>query len=205
MAAVCLAVLAFGLIVHPAIAWLGLVAALFTLYFFRDPERIIIAKAGHIVAPADGKVVAIDEVDETEYVGERCKRVSIFLSILDVHINRAPVSGQIGMIRHKPGRFALAHTLDASRSNECNMIGIKGDEMKVLVKQIAGAVARRIICYCKPTQVVRTGERIGMIRFGSRTEVYLPRECQILVSEGEKVKGGVSLIGVYDAAFTKKA
>ncbi len=183
----------------------GVGATLFTLYFFRDPERKIVAAPGQIVAPADGKVLSIDEVDENDFMGGRCKRVSVFLSILDVHINRAPVGGTVGMVRHKPGRFAFANTADASRSNENNSIGIEGTDMKVLVKQIAGAVARRIICYCQPRQRVQAGERIGMIRFGSRTELYLPLECEILVSVGQRVKGGISLMGAYYAATEKKA
>jgi phosphatidylserine decarboxylase len=144
-------------------------------------------------------------VEEKDFLGERCTRISIFLSIFDVHINRAPVGGTVELVRYSPGRFGFAHTIDASRNNESNTIGIGGGPVKVLVKQIAGAVARRIICYCRPDQPLRIGERIGLIRFGSRTELYLPPECRILVSAGQKVKGGISLVGAYDETNEEKA
>jgi phosphatidylserine decarboxylase len=193
-----------GAFVHPAVVAAGIAGFLFTLYFFRDPERKIMAEPGQIVAPADGKVLSIDEVQEKDFMGERCKRISIFLSILDVHINRAPVAGKIEIVRHTPGKFAFANTIDASLNNESNVIGIAGENVKVVVKQIAGAVARRIVCYCKPAQLVHSGDRIGMIKFGSRTELYLPVDCEVLVKVGQKVKGGVSLVGAYNEAFEKK-
>jgi phosphatidylserine decarboxylase len=182
----------------------GAVAALFTLYFFRDPERKIVAAPGQIVSPADGKIISIDEVEGNEFLTERCRRISIFLSVLDVHINRAPLGGTVEMLNYRPGKFAIASTDEASRSNESNHIGIGGEDIKIAVKQIAGIVARRIVCYCKPAQSVRTGERIGLIRFGSRTELCVPLDCEIYVKVGQKVKGGISLIGAYNGAFEKK-
>jgi len=182
----------------------GAAATLFTLYFFRDPERKIVAEPGQIVAPADGKIISIDEVEDDGFMGGRCKRVSIFLSVLDVHINRAPVGGTVEMTDYSPGKFAVASTDEASRGNESNTIGIRGGDIKVVVKQIAGLIARRIVCYCKPSQAISTGERIGLIRFGSRTELYLPLDCEIFVSPGQRVKGGVSLVGAYDAALEEK-
>ena len=205
IAAACAAVAVAGAIIHPAVLVAGTAATLFTLYFFRDPERRIAAAPGQIVAPADGRILSIDEVENEGFPGGRCKRVSIFLSVLDVHINRAPVGGTVEAIDYSPGKFAIASTTDASRNNESNTIGINGDCIKVIVKQIAGAVARRIICYCEPGQTLQTGDRIGMIRFGSRTELYVPLDCEILVSVGQKVKGGVSLMGAYNGAFEKKA
>lgn len=194
-----------GGMLHPAILIVASLLFLFSLYFFRDPERKIHAVPGQIVAPADGKVLAIDEVQEQEFMGVRSKRISIFLSIFNVHINRAPIGGTVAKIKYARGGFAIASTLDASASNESNLIGIDGGDIKVAVKQIAGAVARRIVCYCSPSQSLRSGERIGMIRFGSRTELYLPVNCEILVTVGEKVKGGVSLVGAYDATVEKTA
>jgi phosphatidylserine decarboxylase len=182
-----------------------MVATLFTLYFFRDPERKIVANPGQIVSPADGKIISIDEVEENDFLAERCKRVSIFLSVLDVHINRAPVGGTVEMVNYRPGKFAIASTDEASRNNESNEIGIGGEDIRVVVKQIAGAVARRIVCYCEPAANVQTGDRIGLIRFGSRTELYVPLDCEIFVKAGQKVKGGISLIGAYNGAFEKKA
>ena len=163
------------------------------------------ATDGQIIAPADGKVLSIDEVEEKEFIGGRCKRVSIFLSIFNVHINRAPVGGTVEMLRYTRGKFAFANTTDASLNNESNLIGIDSDGTKFAVKQIAGAVARRIICHCKPKQAILRGDRIGLIRFGSRTELYLPLESQIVVSVGQKVKGGLSLIGAYNGPVEKKA
>lgn len=191
--------------VHVAVTILGMAGALFALYFFRDPERKIVAEPGQIVAPADGKVLSIDEVEEREFLGRRCKRISIFLSLFDVHINRAPVGGRVELVRHTPGKFAFANTVGASLNNESNIIGIGGDDVKVAMKQIAGAVARRIVCYCKPEQMVHAGDRVGMIQLGSRTELYLPLECEVLVSAGQRVKGGVSLVGAYNAKTEKKA
>ncbi len=194
-----------GALIHPAIFAAGLAATLFTLYFFRDPERKIVAEPGQIVAPADGKIIAVEEVEEKDFLGGRCKRVSIFLSVLDVHINRSPVGGTVEMVNYRPGKFAVASTDEASRNNESNSIGIGGEDIKVLVKQITGAVARRIVCYCEPAQSVCVGDRIGMIRFGSRTELYVPLNCEIFVSAGQRVKGGISLVGAYNGALEKKA
>ena len=205
IAAVCLAVAAAGVILHPVIVVAGLVGLVFTLFFFRDPERKIVTSPGQIVSPADGKVIAIEEVDEKDFLGERCKRISIFLSIFNVHINRAPIGGTVEMVQYQKGKFGFAHTDAASRNNESNTIGIEGRDIKVVVKQITGAVARRIVCTCRPEQSVAIGERIGLIKFGSRTELYLPLECDILVSVGQKVKGGVSLVGAYNGANQKKA
>ncbi len=186
IAAVCAAVAVVGALIHPALFAAGTAGALFTLYFFRDPEREIRAVPGQILAPADGKVLSVDEVEQNNFPGGRCRRVSIFLSIFDVHINRAPIGGTIETVQYRPGKFALASTTDASLRNESNSIGISGEGIRVVVKQIAGAVARRIICKCKPEQQIRAGDRIGMIRFGSRTELYVPLECEILVSAGGK-------------------
>ncbi len=202
--AICAVITLVGAVVTSWLLLAGLAATLFSLYFFRDPDRKIAAAPGHIVAPADGKVLSIDEIEEHEFIGGRCKRISIFLSIFDVHINRAPASGTIETVRYRPGKFAFANTPDASLDNENNLIGIKGDGLRLAVKQIAGAVARRIICYCKPGQSVLTGERIGMIRFGSRTELYVPLECEILVSAGQKVKGGITLVGAYNGTVKEK-
>jgi phosphatidylserine decarboxylase len=193
-----------GALIHSVVFLAGVVGLIFTLFFFRDPERKIVTAPGQIVSPADGKVLSIEEVEEAEFFGGRCKKISIFLSIFNVHINRAPLGGKVEMVRYRRGKFGFANTIDASLSNESNTIGIRGEDIKVVVKQIAGAVARRIVCTCKPEQSINIGDRIGLIKFGSRTELYLPLECDILVSVGQKVKGGVSLMGAYDGAIQKK-
>jgi phosphatidylserine decarboxylase len=205
MIAICIVVAVIGAIVHPAIFAVGIAATLFTLFFFRDPERKVAAGQDQIIAPADGKVLSIDEVEEKEFIGGPCKRVSIFLSIFDVHINRAPVGGTVEMLRYNRGTFAFANTDDASLNNESNLIGIDAGGSKIAVKQIAGAVARRIVCHCSLEQTVLPGDRIGMIRFGSRTELYIPSDCEIFVSVGQKVKGGLTLIGAYNGPVAKKA
>jgi len=202
--AICLVIALIGAIIHPAIFAVGIAATLFTLFFFRDPERKIVGTEGQILAPADGKVLSIDEVEENEFIGGRCKRVSIFLSIFDVHINRAPVGGTVEMLRYTRGKFGFANTIDASLYNESNMIGIDSGGAKFAVKQITGAVARRIVCHCRAKQALKPGDRIGMIRFGSRTELYVPPESEIFVSVGQKVKGGLSLIGVLHGPVEKE-
>ena len=170
---------------------------LFSLYFFRDPERSIPEGEGLILSPADGRVVAIEDVDEPDFLQGSSKRVSIFMSPLNVHVNRAPISGEVVFEKYNPGKFVMAWRDKASELNEQNSIGIVADERKYLVRQIAGWVARRIVCAVKPTQKVRAGERYGMIRFGSRVDLFLPPQAvEVKVEVGQKVYGGTSVIGV---------
>jgi phosphatidylserine decarboxylase len=163
------------------------VLAAFCLYFFRDPNRQI--PPGPVaVAPADGKVVAIK--DESPSL----TRISIFLNIFDVHVNRAPVAGTIAEVRYQKGRFLVASKEDASRQNEQNTVTVEGDSTRVVFKQIAGLIARRIVFYKKPGDQVSTGERVGLIKFGSRADVLLGPEWQIEVHPGERVKAGASIL-----------
>ena len=176
---------------------------LFTLYFFRDPRRVPPEGERLIVAPADGTVMDIEEVDEPEYLGGRAERVGIFLSLFSVHINRAPLAGRVGYVKHRPGRFLAAFNDKASAENESNMIGLEtdleapsGGKLKVAVKQISGVIARRIVCACREAERLDRGEKFGMIKFGSRTEVYLPPGTATLsVSVGDKVRAGRTVIG----------
>lgn len=169
-----------------------IVLGLFVLYFFRDPERRIPADPEAVVSPADGRVVEI--VDEPN--GRRPgKRVSIFLSIFDVHVNRAPVAGRISRLEYKSGRFMAAWEGKASAENEQNLIAIQTPRGEMTFKQIAGWVARRIIFWKHQGDEVAAGERVGMIRFGSRVDVWLPEGAEILVHRGQKVAGGSSVIG----------
>jgi phosphatidylserine decarboxylase len=176
---------------------LGL-ATLAITAFFRDPERNIPTGEGLIVAPADGRVVSIAEVRSDSSFGDTPTRVSIFLSPLDVHINRMPVAGQIDEVRYRPGKFLAAYKEEASERNEQNALKvIDNDGRSFGVVQIAGVVARRIVCRVKSGDRFARGERFGLIMFGSRTDTYLPRGCHLKVVKGQKVKGGETILGSF--------
>ncbi|HYE98176.1 MAG TPA: phosphatidylserine decarboxylase, partial [Planctomycetota bacterium] len=165
---------------------------LFTLNFFRDPSRRVPQDPGLLVSPADGTVVEISEVQETEFLKAPCHKIGIFLSVFDVHVNRAPCDGPVKAARYSPGRFLDARHPDCGACNESNALHV-GD---VVVKQIAGLIARRIVCDVRPPDVVARGQRIGMIKFGSRTELYVPKDQvrEIRVRLNEKVKGGETVL-----------
>jgi phosphatidylserine decarboxylase len=170
--------------------WFGLplfVLALFCLYFFRDPERAV--PAGPVaVAPADGKVVAVRRESE------ELTRISIFLNIFDVHVNRTPVSGTIMSVRYQPGQFRVASREECSSRNEQNVVTVQGDGGSVVFKQIAGLIARRIVFFRKPGDRVAAGDRVGLIKFGSRMDVIFGPEWQIAVNPGMRVRAGSSII-----------
>ncbi len=169
----------------------------FTIFFFRDPERETPAGFGLVVAPADGTVIGIDEVEEPEFVKAQTRRVTIFLSPFNVHVNRVPYDGEVKFFRYQRGRFLVASLPAASTENEQSIIGLETSEGKILFKQIAGILARRIVCEIREGHRVRRGERFGMIKFGSRMEVFLPRSMEIKVRLREKVKAGESIIGEF--------
>ena len=169
------------------------VLALFCLYFFRDPERV--APEGPVaVSPADGRVVSVKAGPSGE------TRVSIFLNIFDVHVNRTPIAGTITEVAYQPGRFLVASREGASSDNEQNVITVEGDGTRVVFKQIAGLIARRIVFWKKTGDVVRTGERIGLIKFGSRVDVFFGPEWEITVNVRERVAAGASVIARRKAA-----
>jgi phosphatidylserine decarboxylase len=168
-------------------------ASLASLGFFRDPPRAIPAVANGVLSPADGKVTSVDEAVDP-FVGAAV-RVSIFLSPLDVHVNRAPISGLVVDTAYVRGRFVAAYNPEAGEVNERCTIRIQGDQARVTVVQIAGVVARRIVCRVTAGQKVEAGERIGMIRFGSRTDCYMPRGTALHVAPGDRVVGGVTVLG----------
>jgi phosphatidylserine decarboxylase len=163
--------------------------------FFRDPERQPPAGEGLVVSPADGKVVSVAGVKgDSPFLGS-ATRVSIFLSPLDVHINRTPVEGRIAKVKYHQGKFLAAYKEEASQRNERNALSIVDSKGRTLgVVQIAGVVARRIICRAKPGDRLARGERFGLIMFGSRTDTYLPEGCQVEVTEGQRVKGGETVL-----------
>ena len=169
---------------------------LFVFYFFRDPERVIPSEPGAVVSPADGKVVVI--VDEP-HDGEPGQRISIFLSIWNVHVQRAPVMGTIGSVVYKPGKFLGAYRAAASAINEQNVITILTSQGPMVFKQIAGAIARRVICWKREGETVALGQRVGMIRFGSRVDVWLPPAAEIAVHKGQMVKGGESILAKWNS------
>jgi len=178
---------------------IGIILGILTLAvagFFRDPDRHIPSAENVIVAPADGRVVSIAEIKGDRLFSDAKTRVSIFLSPLDVHINRTPVTGKIEEVRYQPGRFLAAYKEEASRSNEQNALKVVDEQSRALgVVQIAGVLARRIVCRVKRGDTLSRGERFGLIMFGSRTDTYLPTGCRVEVSEGQRVKGGETILG----------
>jgi len=169
------------------------VAALACLGFFRDPERTPPDAPGAVLAPADGRVMAVVEVADP-WVGQAL-RISIFLSPLDVHVNRSPIAGLVKNVEYAPGRFMAAYRPEASEENERCTVSLEGGS-RVAVKQIAGVVARRIVCRVQPGDPLRAGERFGLIRFGSRTDLIVPRGTTVKVAVGDRVWGGESVMGV---------
>ena len=178
-------------------AWLSLlffVLILYTLFFFRDPDRNIPADRNAVLAAADGTVTDISEVEESEVLKTRMRRVGIFLSIFDVHTNRAPIEGRITYRQHHEGLCLDARSPDCSEKNEAMTWGIENPRATVVVRQLTGAIARRIVAWADVGDQLAKGERFGMIRFGSRTEVYLPLTASVLVKAGEHVAGGSTII-----------
>lgn len=174
----------------PTVSILFAALLLFTFYFFRDPERIPPPGDNLAVSPADGVVTTIDEVEENEFLNQKVRRIGIFLSVLDVHINRAPLAGEVTHSEPKPGKFLDARDPKASFLNQSRTWVFAGPVATVMVKQITGAIARRICPWAVVGDKLERGERFGMIRFGSRTEMFFPLEAEVLVKVGDKVRGG---------------
>jgi phosphatidylserine decarboxylase len=166
----------------------------FMSYFFRDPERVIPEGKGLFVSPADGKVILIKDVYEKDYLQAGAKEISIFMSPLNVHVNRAPCDGKVTYVKHTPGQFMAAYKDDASIKNENIVMALEGDQGRVLVRQVAGFVARRAVCRVKPGDLLKRGERYGMIKFGSRLDVYLPADAKISIKPGDRVLAGETVI-----------
>jgi len=169
-------------------------ASLASLGFFRDPDREVPSIPGGVLAPADGRVMQVDEVSDP-FVGPAV-RVAIFLSPLDVHVNRAPIGGLVAGVVYSQGRFVPAYKPEAGAGNERCMVHLQGESARVTVTQIAGVVARRIVCRVAPGDKLAVGERFGMIRFGSRTDCCMPRGTDVRVRVGDRVKGAVTVLGM---------
>jgi phosphatidylserine decarboxylase len=173
-----------------------LVLTLFVLFFFRDPERRAPAGKELVVSPADGRVIVVKDVFEPDYLQQDVKQVSIFLSVFNVHVNRAPLGGMVETVKYHPGKFHVASVDKASTDNEQTAMVIADGTHRILVKQIAGLIARRIVCYAKPGDRIAAGERYGLIRFGSRVDLFLPKDADLMVQVGDRIKGGRDVIGV---------
>jgi len=187
--------LVFWLLNWGLLAFLGLVVTALLLNFFRNPQRAVPADLATIVAPADGKVVLTDEVQELEFLGGPARRVAIFMNIFDVHINRAPVAGRAVASRHRTGRFLAAYKEEADQVNEQQAILWETTAgSRVLTVQIAGLLARRIVPAVKEGDVLARGARFGMICFGSRVDLYLPLNCDIIAKVGDRVRAGESIV-----------
>jgi len=172
----------------------GFVLTVFCVYFFRNPERRIAAQKGNVVAPADGRIMDVQEMVEDHYIHGNTVRVRIFLNIFNVHINRNPIEGRVEWVNRVSGIFLPAYKDEASQKNARNYVGIMSEWGKIMVVQITGLVARRLVCWVQPGEYLATGQRFGLIRFGSCTEIYLPQTVEILVEPGQKVKGGETVI-----------
>jgi phosphatidylserine decarboxylase len=169
--------------------------AIFAAYFFRNPERNIPDEEDLILSPADGKIMEINTVWEDRYLEAPAIQVRIFLSLFNVHINRVPFAGEVEWLSKSGSTYLPAYKKEAGNTNVSNYVGIASSNGKIMVVQITGLVARRLVCWLKPGDQVRSGERLGLIKFGSCTELYLPVSTEILVQPGEKVKGGETIIG----------
>jgi phosphatidylserine decarboxylase len=179
-----------------ALGWQATAAVLLVVcacvaLFFRDPERVPPSEPGVVVSPADGRIM---EVADESFEGRPGRRISIFLAIWDVHVNRAPMAGRFQGVEYRPGRFYNAMRSRASLENEQNVIRLLTERGEMVFKQIAGAIARRVVCWKATGDTVKLGERIGLIRFGSRMDVWLPQDAEILATPGQHVAGGVSVL-----------
>jgi len=167
---------------------------LFCLFFFRNPKRHCSVNQDVLICPADGKVMEIGEIEENEFLHGTAKRVCIFMSLTDVHVNRAPCDGKVVKVEHRRGDFALAFKKDIDKENERNYILIEHGDKKILLVQIAGFLARRITSYVKEGDFVKKGDPVGIIAFGSRVDIYVPKKYDIMVSSGNKVRAGVTAL-----------
>lgn len=193
LVAVCL-----GWVFHPLLGLPFVLLGLMVLYFFRDPRRVPPDNPLAVVAPADGKITDVDVVDTVDFLGVPSRRIGIFLSVFNVHLNRAPMGGEVVWTHRRPGRFLNVLNPESLKVNESNWIGIRCEgDLSMVVRQVSGAIARRIVCPLTPRAVVRRGQDIGMIKLGSRTEFYIPLDSgfEPAVKVGDRVKAGVTVIG----------
>ena len=177
------------------LAFVLTILALWVAYFFRDPERIGERGKQLVIAAADGKIVQIAVVDESAFVQSKAQRISIFMNVFNVHVNRYPVSGTVQYVHYNKGKFINAAADKASLENEQSSVGIETESNRILVRQIAGLIARRIVTYSKVGEKVNQGDRMGIIRFGSRVDVFLPLGAKLRVAVGQTTVAGVTVLG----------
>jgi phosphatidylserine decarboxylase len=195
IAAAAFITLILSILDYPVLALPSLLVTLFVAHFFRDPERISNAGDHDVLSPADGNVIALKRVDGSPFWERPCLKISIFMSIFDVHVNRIPGTGVVEAVKYKKGQYLAANLDRAGLENERNSLWIKMDSgHEFALSQVAGLIARRIVCWPKAGDSVLQGERFGMIRFGSRMDVYVPQESEILVSQGQHVFGGETIL-----------
>jgi phosphatidylserine decarboxylase len=188
--------LIFALLGMTYLTFIGLVISFFLCGFFRDPDRVIPNISGAIVSPADGKVILAKDVDDSAFYEGGCKKISIFMSLFNVHVNRIAIDGTVKKVRYYPGKFFAANKDKASSQNEHNAVFLEtADRKSICVVQVAGLIARRIICKVQAGDEVQRGQRYGLICFGSRLDVYLPEDAEIKVTVGDRVKAGSSILG----------
>lgn len=173
---------------------ISIIFLVLVLQFFRNPKRTVVLNESHIIAPADGKVVVIEEVEEPEFFKDKRKQVSIFMSPLNVHVNRYPISGKVKYAKHHPGKFLVAWHPKSSTENERTTVVVENNKLSVLFRQIAGAVAKRIVMYSKEGDKAVQGDDFGFIKFGSRVDLFLPLDAKINVEIDDKVKGNQTII-----------
>lgn len=173
---------------------ISLVFFILILQFFRNPSRNTVINENHVIAPADGTVVVIEEVEETEYFKDKRRQISIFMSPINVHVNRNPISGIVKYAKYHPGKYLVAWHPKSSTENERTTVVIAGSKAEVLFRQIAGALAKRIVYYVKEGQEVKQGEEMGFIKFGSRIDIYLPLSATVNVQLQQKTRGGETVV-----------
>ncbi len=183
-------------VVRAGLVTLAVISILFVLYFFRDPSRIAPSGDHLILSPADGKVVSLNTVWDGEFLQSEAKQINIFLSPLDVHVNRIPISGTVRYFRYVKGDYHVAYHEKASEKNERTITGIENGKFKILMRQVAGFIARRIVCDLRVEDKVKAGERFGMIKFGSRVDILVPVESQLRVKLDDRVVGGETVLAV---------
>ena len=193
-----LSTLVLAILGYKLIALLALFGTAFILYFFRDPERVSPEEEDVLVSPADGKVILIEKIFDDKFVNEHVYKVSIFMNVFNVHVNRAPCSGTVTRVQYFPGMFYSADTENGALKNEaCGLTVETSHNRKIAVVQVAGLIARRIVCWAAKGDSLMRGERFGLIRFGSRVDLYLPQQTQLEVSVGQKVRAGETVIGYF--------
>ena len=184
-----------ALLGYQTVTLILIVITTFILMFFRDPERIVPSGDGLVLSPADGRIIVAEPVTDGRFSDAEVQKISIFMNVFNVHVNRIPVSGTVRQVTHKPGSFLAADHEQAHLKNEyCAITVVHEDNQEIIFVQIAGLLARRIVCWLEPGDVVKQGRRFGLIRFGSRVDIYLPKAYQLDVKPGQKVRAGETIV-----------